>query len=223
MVFDRYKLLHLNQSGVTLVELLLAIAILGIIAVLGWKGLDSIIFSQRTLSEDVENIRNLQIVFAQLQTDCLKLAKPNRINGRSPLAINDNVLIISRESHLINGTPGVQIVKYYLEDEHLMRWASPTTRSIESLHRYFIQREANVSNPPISLLSSVDNIEINLWDQNLEQWEIADLSPLDSPEKNTKPSISAAQIWKPSWKGLSLAIKFTNRQSSITKIVALGP
>ena len=147
MVFKRDDLSHHKQSGVTLVELLLAIAILGIIAVLGWKGLDSIIFSERTLSEDVENIRNLQIVFAQLQTDCLKLAKPNRINGRSPLAINNNVLILSRESQLVDGTPGVQIVKYYLKEETLMRWASPPTRSIGSLHRYFIQHEANANIP----------------------------------------------------------------------------
>ena len=56
-----------EQRGFTLVELLVAISILAIVAVLGWRGLDGIMRARGTLTDQMEVTRGMQLAFAQLQ------------------------------------------------------------------------------------------------------------------------------------------------------------
>ena len=63
-----------HTMGLTLVELLVAISVLGIVATLGWRGLDSITRARASLNRELEQARGLQLAFAQLQTDCANAA-----------------------------------------------------------------------------------------------------------------------------------------------------
>ena len=65
-----------SQAGFTLIELLVAISILAIVAVLGWRGLDSIVRSREALTSELEQTRGLQLTFAQLQSDCANTVNP---------------------------------------------------------------------------------------------------------------------------------------------------
>ncbi len=56
------------SRGFTLVELLVAIGILAIVAVLGWRGLDSIVRARIALSAEIESTRGMQLAFAQMQS-----------------------------------------------------------------------------------------------------------------------------------------------------------
>ena len=46
-----------RHKGLTLVELLVAISVLGFVAVLGWRGLDSIVRARIALTSDLEQTR----------------------------------------------------------------------------------------------------------------------------------------------------------------------
>ena len=63
-----------SAGGFTLIELLVAIGILAMVAVLGWRGLDSIMRSREVLTGQLEQARGMQLAFAQMQSDCDHLA-----------------------------------------------------------------------------------------------------------------------------------------------------
>ncbi len=215
------KFKYQKQTGVTLVELLIAITILAIIAVLGWKGLDSIIFSEDKLSKDIDDVRNLQLIFAQLQTDCAQLSKPKLINGRSPIFIDNKSLIITRDTVSIDGIPGVQIVKYHFNNGKLTRSASSPTRSIRQLHQYWLGDQLANNDKAVLLHANLESINIRLWNKNLKAWQSVNQSK--STTSNDDVSNSGEKIWNYNWSGLAFDIQLTNRKSTITKIVSLGP
>src|SRR5450759_316002 len=71
-----------RHKGLTLVELLVAISVLGFVAVLGWRGLDSIVRARIALTSDLEQTRGMQLAFAQLQSDCAHLVSPSALPNR---------------------------------------------------------------------------------------------------------------------------------------------
>ena len=213
-----------RQSGLTLIELLVAIAILGIIAVLGWKGLDSIIFSQRELSNSVDDIRNLQLIFAQLQTDCANISNPNKINGRSPISVDVNSLAITRDTYSNLGMPKIQLIKYYLKDDKLFRSASEPTRQIHDLHKFWTENQTSANKNQILLHEKVSSIHIRLWNNISQRWQsYLDIRSSNSniTDKNTIESNS--QLGNYRWTGLAIDIRLHHRKSDITKVVFLGP
>src|SRR4030065_1669722 len=81
-----------KHRGFTLVELLVAISVLGFVAVLGWRGLDGIVRARIALTSDLEQTRGMQLAFAQLQSDCAHLASTSILQGRMPLAVEQERL-----------------------------------------------------------------------------------------------------------------------------------
>ena len=51
-------------DGFTLIELLVAIGILAMVAVLGWRGLDSIMRSREVLTGQLEQARGMQLALS---------------------------------------------------------------------------------------------------------------------------------------------------------------
>ena len=74
-----------RARGFTLVELLVAISILAMVAVLGWRGLDGIVRARVALTDQMEVTRGMQLAFAQMQSDCEHMADDARCStsGRS--------------------------------------------------------------------------------------------------------------------------------------------
>ena len=128
----RYK----SRAGFTLIELLVAISILAIVAVLGWRGLDSIVRSRNALNSELEETRSLQLTFAQLQSDCSQAISltlyPNLQGGRA-LWIDSQQLIMMRTVNVEDQAPAVQVVTYRLDNGNLTRSESVGTRDLTQL------------------------------------------------------------------------------------------
>lgn len=67
-----------RETGFTLLEVLIAISLMAVLAVLGWRGLDSILVTRERLTRSSDDLKALSVCFAQLEED-LRRAWPVRL------------------------------------------------------------------------------------------------------------------------------------------------
>ncbi len=157
-----------RARGFTLIELLLAISILAIIAVLGWRGLDSIIRSRVTLTADMEQTRGLQLAFAQMQSDCENLATPELLHRRAFIQAEDNRITLVRMVMAENQPTRLQVVSYRVNaDGVLTRRESAGTRELTQLDNLWqaalSDTDTTNTNGAVALQSNVQGMSMRLW------------------------------------------------------------
>lgn len=184
-----------SYAGFTLIELLVAISILAIVAVLGWRGLDSIARSREVLTSELEQTRGLQLTFAQLQSDCSQnvnpLSYPNIPEGRTSW-IEPQRLILIRNDYADDEAPAMQVIVYRLQNANLTRFESIPTHDLAVLKQLLEQAR----NPP------ADQVEV-VMEKNIQSIEFAgylanvaasnlDLGNNDRPSDGSKNSTDNA-------------------------------
>src|ERR1700754_4911573 len=85
--------------GFTLIELLVPIAILAVIAVLSWRGLDQIIRGRQTVTNAMEDERVFAQLFDQMRIDARQAASDDEA-GQPAVSVSGSVLQIVREFRL---------------------------------------------------------------------------------------------------------------------------
>lgn len=65
-------------AGFTLIELLVAVALMAVLAVMGWRGLDSVLTGRERIAESSDGLRALSVTFTQLEDD-LRRSWPARL------------------------------------------------------------------------------------------------------------------------------------------------
>ncbi|MBS1186981.1 MAG: prepilin-type N-terminal cleavage/methylation protein [Burkholderiaceae bacterium] len=167
---ENRPLLAIRRSrGLTLVELLVAISILAVVAVLGWRGLDSIIRSRAALTDDIEQVRSMQLTFAQMQRDCEQLARATALNSRTVLSVGNNSLTLVRNVVAENQPLQLQVVSYRLLDGKLLRGESASTRNLrdlDALWRSAVDGDAAV----VVLQAGVAGMNFRYWPGNADGW-----------------------------------------------------
>src|SRR3954466_2512622 len=88
--------------GFTLVELLVAISILAIVAVLGWRGLDGIVRARQSLTDQMEATRGMQLAFAQMQSDTERIAGRDVVLDRPFLQVGGDRITLVRQVFMEN-------------------------------------------------------------------------------------------------------------------------
>lgn len=61
-----------RHGGFTLIELLIAVGLLAILAILSWRGLDTVLQSRNRLVDESNGLRSLTLALAQLEDDLLQ-------------------------------------------------------------------------------------------------------------------------------------------------------
>jgi general secretion pathway protein J len=131
---NQARRLRLPAGGMSLVELLVAMVILAVMTVLGWRGLDSILHTRTTLDAQLEQLRGHQLAFAQMEADCARLARSAMFDGKPTLSATQGRLVLLRSVAEEGGADQLQIVVYRGEDGRLTRSASAATRDLDVLH-----------------------------------------------------------------------------------------
>lgn len=204
-----------TQFGLTLIELLVAISVLGVVAVLGWRGLDSIVRARMALTSDLEQTRGMQLAFAQLQSDCAHLANSAILPDRVPLTIDQGRMSLVRTVFADNQPTRLQVVTYRLANGVLTRQESIATRNLKELDTLWLTA-ANDNDPTqtVALQSGVNAITLRLWDGS--GWQAANLNaPMPAA-----PVIPIVNPVLPT--GLEVALRLQGRNSSMLKIFMLG-
>lgn len=126
-----------RATGFTLIEMLVAITLLAVVALLSWRGLDATIRGRDDVVASLAQTRMLGRYFSQLQYDMLNLVTPDEVFG-PPLRIRPNELVLVRHLGVGNGPTQVQVVRYQLKGHQLRRSASQPLSTLsqlsESLH-----------------------------------------------------------------------------------------
>ena len=222
----RNKLAH---SGLTLVELLVAISVLGFVAILGWRGLDGIVRARISLTNDMEQTRGLQLTFAQLQSDCAHLASPAILPNRQPLVVGQGRLSLVRTVFADQQPTRLQVITYRISDGVLTRNESIATRNLNELDNLLLTSATDfdstqtsaysqtvklqaVKFQTVKLKSGVDAMTLRVWSEG--SWRAIDLNaPTAPPSSLTHPVIPT---------GLEVGLRLNGRDNGMLKIFMLG-
>lgn len=147
-----------RARGFTLIEMLVAIALLAVIALLSWRGLDATIRGRDDIASNLAQTRLLGRYFSQLQFDLTNLVTADEVFG-PPLRILPNELVMVRHLGVGGGPTQMQVVRYQLNGRELVRSASQPLASLaeveDALHRMDAFARVVVSNDARTMQLSV--------------------------------------------------------------------
>ena len=209
---------HSRQRGLTLVELLVAITILAFIAVLGWRGLDSIVRTRVTLTSNLEQTRGMQLTFAQLQSDCAHLAEAAMFPNRIPVLIEKNRLKLVRTVFTDNLPARLQVVTYQVRDGVLTRRESDESRDLNELDNLWTGITSS-SSTDVRLLENVASIDMRLWIKDGWRSGVETLAP-PPPTPANSPTPLRAKVVPPT--GLEFSLRLNGHDNKLLKLFLLG-
>lgn len=217
--------------GFTLVELLVAISILAIVAVLGWRGLDGIVRARVALTQQMETTRGMQLAFAQMQSDCEHIAQRDVVDQRPYLLVGADRLTLVREVFTENQPSRLQVVAYRIVNGTLMRRESQPTRDLVQLDALWqaVTSDAD-TNPAVAIQTGVTGMQVATWLNN--SWRQGGVDPganaagtVGAPppqqQQQQQPDQGVAQASNEPT-GLQVALLAQNLQQPMVKSFLLG-
>ena len=206
-----------RAKGLTLVELLVAISVLGFVAVLGWRGLDSIVRARIALTSDLEQTRGMQLAFAQMQSDCSHLVSTSDLPNRIPLAVGQGQLTLVRTVFADNQPSRLQVIAYRVDDGVLTRRESAATRDLRELDKLWLTAandpatNNNDTIQAVALQSDVTALTMRLWVNN--GWR---------PGEAAMAPVAGSAASPPPPTGLEVTMQLRGRETGLLKIFLLG-
>jgi general secretion pathway protein J len=206
-----------RQRGFTLVELLVAISILAIVAVLGWRGLDSIVRARVALTEQMETTRGMQLAFAQMQSDFEHVAGTEIVDKRPYLLTGDDRITLVRTVFNENEPARLQVVSYRVVNGTLVRRESAPTRDLAQLDMLWNAAVTDAdTTAPVALQPGVTAMAVQTWQNNGWRQGTAPLPGAGSTPANAAVTAALAP------RGLQVALRANGATAPMTKSFLLG-
>lgn len=218
-----------RQAGLTLIELLVAISVLAFVAVMGWRGLDTIVRTRTALNEDLAQTRGMQLAFAQMQTDSAAIASKTQLPDRSPIEIGRDRLTLVRSTGGDGQPTRLQVITYLVRDGVLMRQESSATRDLAELGTLWSAalNDFNMTNAVV-LQTGVASMTMRLWDER--GWRTDNITMSQATtlpdgrtsrgEEERKATGAGPALNLPT--GLEVALQLQKGEASMLKVFLLG-
>ncbi len=118
-----------KSSGFTLVEVMVALVIMSMMALLAWRGLDALLNSRDRAQEHLDQSIRLQAVLEQWELDLRALQDVNVVPA---LAFDGATLRVTRQQ-----PAGMQVVAWSVRNGALYRWEGPVVQTVAALEESF--------------------------------------------------------------------------------------
>lgn len=129
-----------SARGFTLVEVLVALLVMSLMAVMAWQGVDGIVRTRDVSGERVERVMRLNTVLAQWETDLSSVEETQVVPA---LSFDGSVLRLTRRVEA-----GIQVVNWSLRGGQWYRWAGPPTTRSQSLQESWMRSLQLLANDP---------------------------------------------------------------------------
>lgn len=214
------------QRGFTLIELLVSIMVLAIVAVLGWRGLDSIVRARVALNADLDQTRGMQLAFAQMQSDLDHIAVKKNIGNRSVLSSQAGRVTLVRSVYAENQPTRVQVVAYRIRDGLLTRRESLATRNLLELDAAWRAMLADTDNSAVvQLTTDVVAMPVRIFIPDNQGWRPAvenAASMSGTPAGTTVRGLPGAPLTTTEPTGLEVTLQLRDRPAGLVKVFLLG-
>lgn len=153
-----------GQRGFTLLEMLVAITLLAVMAVIGWRALDSLTRSRERLTDHDARLDALKVMYGQFQSDCEHLAQPAQLQA-SPVEIAPNQLLMVRDRRDEGQPPSWQVVAYRMDGNTVVRVASRPAISRNDVQSALLalRQPGSAGLQMRPLLSQADQLSARAW------------------------------------------------------------
>jgi len=213
------------QRGFTLVEVLVALAIMAVLAGLAWRGLDGMVRARDGSQAAVDRAARLNTILAQWAQDLDALRDTAVV---PPLRFDGQTLLLTRS---ING--GVAIVAWSLRGGTWQRWVSPVVTHVAPLQQAWLRAQQLLGNEPeqLSLLGDVSDWQLyyyrgNAWTNAQSSGDtaatVAAPAPAGSaPGAPAAPVVLGVHVQEQLPDGVRLVVNIAG--NTLTRDIALGP
>jgi len=200
--------------GFTLVEVLVALVVMSLLAVMAWQGVDGMVRARDASQRRLEASLRLNTALAQWQQDLASVQETPAVPG---LHFDGASLQLTRR------TPaGLQLVVWSLRDGRWQRWASPSAVHNRDLQESWLrsQQLQGGETAQVAVLEDVSEWQVyffrgNAWSNAQSSGDLAaPASAASAPARQVLPG------------GVRLVLTFTEGGSfagAVTRDTALGP
>ncbi|AOY92437.1 general secretion pathway protein GspJ [Cupriavidus sp. USMAA2-4] len=150
------------SPGFTLLEMLVAITLLAVIAVIGWRGLDAMTRGRERLVDHDARLDALKVLYGQFQSDCEHLASPAALQG-SPVEFAPGLLLMVRDRRSENNPTTWQVVAYRLDGNTVVRAAAPPADNRGAVQAALQALRRPDGGPARALVANADALTVRAW------------------------------------------------------------
>ncbi|MEO8151724.1 MAG: prepilin-type N-terminal cleavage/methylation domain-containing protein [Rhizobacter sp.] len=211
-----------SSRGFTLIEVLVAMTIMAILAVMAWQGVDGIVRTRTASQARLEQLLRVNTVLAQLEQD-LEASQDSGVLPQ-PLPSFDGLSL-----RLTRRTPdGLQLVVWSLRGGNWLRWAGPAVITTKALQENWISSQQFIGNEAGQLRTLAGVTEWQAYCFRGNAWSNCQSSTgttAGSAPSPFSPASAPVPVTDP-LKAMRVVLTFgegSGFNGSVTREIALGP